>query len=163
MNISFSDRNIKPASVSQSSTFSWGGVPYGAERAIDGNMGTQSHTNCAWNTDIWYKMELGAVYCFPEIIIVQSHIGWYSYRMQDLKVLLVDGSAGTEHLCGTFRVNRVATIIGQTHSIPCDACGNQIKLLVRHDQREYPKSREWEQTQPACIHMWEIAALQTGS
>ena len=134
-----------------------------AERAIDGDKNTRSQTNCAWDTDLWYKMELDAVYCFPEIVIVQSHLNWYSYRMQDLKVLLIDRATGTESLCGTFRNTQVPTIAGQTYKIPCDRCGNQVKLLVRHNQSEYPKSREQGQTQKGCIHMREIRVVQTGS
>ena len=145
-------------SVSQSSTWQ-----FEAERAIDGDMNTISFTNWAWDTDLWYKMEFGAVYCFPEIVIAQSHLDWHAYRMNDLKVLLRDSSTGIEHFCETLRVRQVWTIAGQTQSIPCDACGNLVKLVVRHNQRDYPKSDDPKQTHPGCIHMREITAIQTGS
>ena len=134
-----------------------------AELAIDGDINTLSHTSCAWDTDLWYKMEFDAVYCFPEIVIMQFYQNYYSYRMQDLKVLLIDSATGTDSLCGTLRSTQVATIAGQTYKIPCDACGNQVQLRVRHNQSEYPKSRAQGQTQRGCIHMREIRAVQTGS
>ena len=148
-----SDSNIEPASVSQSSTFTY---HYAAERAIDGDMNTLSNTNCAWDTDLWYKMEFDAVHCLAGIVIVQSHFGFvYAFRMQDLKVILMDSTTGTESVCGTLRVRQVWTAEGQTYWIPCDiACGDQVKLLLRHNQGDY--------RYPGCIHIREMKAVKAG-
>ena len=153
--VSLSGPNIEPVSVAQSSTFKYQGVRYVAERAIDGDMNTVSHTYCAWNTDLWYKMELDAVHCVTGIALIQSHYGLaYAFRMQDLKVILMDSTTGTESVCGTLRVRQVWTAEGQTYWIPCDVCGDQVKLLLRHDKGEY--------SYPACIHIRELKAVKGG-
>ena len=144
---------MKPIAVTQSTTLVWLGERQPAGLAIDGRLDTGSHTNCAWDTDIWYKMKFHAVYCFSEIVIIQSHDNVYAYRMQDTKVIVINTATNTESLCGVLKVRNVYTVEGQTYKIPCDLkCGDEVKLTVRHD-----KSRDWLQ---ACIHMREIRAFQ---
>ena len=86
-----------------------------ASRAIDGELDTSSHTKCAWNTDIWFRMEFNDVYCFTEVIIIGSKLNGYAYRMQDTKVYVLDKEKGTEQLCGVLKVIGVYTIEGQTY------------------------------------------------
>ena len=85
-----------------------------AELAIDDDLSTLSNTIHAWNADLWYKMRFGAVRCFTEVVIVQSH-NWDSLakRMDDTKVFVVDTKTGTESLCGVLKVSDVLTLEGQ--------------------------------------------------
>ena len=55
-----------------------------AELAIDGDVQTFSHTDCAWDTDLWYKMKFDAVYCFTEVIVVQSN--WNNAERMDVRM-----------------------------------------------------------------------------
>ena len=71
-------------SVSQSSDY----VTDNASHAVDGDLRTISHTVCAYNTDIWYKMQFAAVYCFSDVTIIQSHLSVNAYRMEDAKVFI---------------------------------------------------------------------------
>ena len=143
---------VRPSSVSQSSVyFGWK-----AELAIDGDQETKSHTICDWDTDLRYKMKFAAVYCFSDVVIIQSFLDRNAYRMDDTKVFVVNTKTGTESLCGVLKVSDVLTIEGQTYRIPCDLkCGDEVKLTVRHDGGKYGKG--------ACIHMKEIKAFHTGS
>ena len=126
-----------------------------AERAIDGDRTTKSHSKCVWDSDVWYKMKFDAVYCFSEIDIIQSHLNENAYRMDDAKLLAVDSKTGTESLCGVIKVSDVLTIEGQTYRIPCDLkCGDEVKLTVRHDMGKYDRA--------ACIHMTEIIVFHKG-
>ena len=140
----------EPVSVSQISTYN----RHKAENAIDGNLNTKSYTQCAWNTELWYKMKFDAVYCFTEVIVVQSD--WNNAeRKDDTRMLIINTGSKTESLCGVLKVNDVLTIEGQTYRIPCDLkCGDEVKLTVRHDSGKYHKD--------ACIHMKEIEAFHTG-
>ena len=143
------------SSVSQSTTLTWNGTVLNAERAIDGDLTTVSHTNCSWNTDLWYKMKFDAVFCFSDVVIMQSHWHQTAYRMDDTGVFVVDSDTREESLCGVLKVSDVMTIEGQTYRIPCDLkCGDEVKLTVRHDNGKYDN--------PACIHMKEIKAYYTG-
>ena len=74
-------------SVSQSSDY-FTDIVYIASRAVDGDLGTVSHTKCAYNTDIWYKMQFAAVHCFSDVTIIQSHFDGNAFRMQDAKVFI---------------------------------------------------------------------------
>ena len=142
-------------SVSQSSTITYGGHHLVANRAIDGNMETKSHTKCAWNTDLWYKMDFDDVYCLSEVVIFQSHTeSWNAYRMQDTKVFTVNSNTGVESLCGILKVREDWTLEGQTYRIPCNSCGDGIKLTLRHSRSDYDHD--------GCIHMKEIKALKRG-
>ena len=139
---------VKPTTVSQINNYE----TRTAERAIDGNLNTHSHTDCAWDTDLWYKMKFDAVYCFSDVVIINSHTNDYSARMDDTEVFVVNTKTGTESLCGVLKVSDVLTIDGQTYRIPCDLkCGDEVKLTLRHE------------SQPVCIHTWEIMAFLTGS
>ena len=127
-----------------------------AERAIDDDLTTYSHTECAWNTDLWYKMKFGAVYCFSDVVIINSHLSEDSPRMDDLQVLVVSTEKGTESLCGVLKVGDALTMEGQTYRIPCNLkCGDEVKLTLRHDSGKYAML--------ACIHMMEITLFHTGS
>ena len=146
---------IKYSTVSQKSTLVWDGAAINAEFAVDDDLTTASHTNCAWNTELWYKMKFDAVYCFSDVVIIQSHLGHDAYRMDDTGVFVVSTKTGTESLCGVLKISDVMTIEGQTYRIPCDLkCGDEVKLTVRHVNGEYGKG--------ACIHMKEIKAFHTG-
>ena len=142
---------VRPSSVSQSSErFEWK-----AELAIDGDQETKSHTICNWDTDLWYKMKFDAVYCFSDVVIIQSYQDRNAYRMDDTEVFVVNTKTGTESLCGVLKVSDVLTIEGQTYRIPCDLkCGDEVKLTIRHDKDKYHID--------ACIHMREIKAFHTG-
>ena len=123
--------------------------------AVDGDLTTSSHTECAWNTDLRYKMKFGAVYCFSDVVIINSHFNEHSPRMDDLQVLVVSTEKGTESLCGVLKVGDVLTMEGQTYRIPCNLkCGDEVKLKLRHDSSKY--------AMVACIHMMEINAFHTG-
>ena len=74
-------------SVSQSSDY-FADIVYIASRAVDGDLGTLSHTICAYSTDIWYKMQFAAVYCFSDVTIIQSHWSGNAYRMEDAHVFI---------------------------------------------------------------------------
>ena len=139
---------VEPASVSQSSTYSTNK----AEAAVDGNLTTVSETLGSWDTKVWFKMKFDAFICFSEVVIIQSHHNGNAYRMEDVKVFVVNTDAGTENLCGVLKVSPVMTIEGQTYHIPCHLkCGNEVKLTVRHDEDLY-----WL---IAMIHMKEIMAF----
>ena len=144
---------VQPSSVSQSTTLSSGGEPMSAERAIDGNPTTGSHTKCKFQEEVWYKMNFDAVHCFTEVVIIQSSMNDNLNRMQDTQVIVLDAKTGTESLCGVLKVSNIKTIEGQTYRIPCDLkCGDEVKLTVQHKQEDY-----WKK---ACIHMNEITAYE---
>ena len=124
-----------------------------AENAIDGNLRTTSHTNCA--LDIWYKMTFDAIYCFSKVVIVQSKTNMYRNRMDGTDVFVVNTETGAKSLCGVLKVRSGTTIESQTYTIPCDQkCGNEVKLTLRHDKPKYYIE--------ACIHMKEITAFYSG-
>ena len=138
----------------QSSTVTYNGN-FDAERAIDGDLATRSKTQDGWNTDLWFKMKFDDVSCFSEVVIIQSYLNDYAFRMQDAKVFVVNTDEGTENLCGVLKVSPVKTIEGQTYNIPCHLkCGNEVKVTLRHDKGHY-----WIN---AMIHMKEIMAYGTG-
>ena len=56
-------------------------------------------------------------------------------------------ATGHESLCGILKIRDIYTAEGQTYKIPCDRCGDEVKVIVRHDQGL-----------EACIHMREIIA-----
>ena len=142
---------VKPSTVSQINNYE----TRTAERAIDGNLNTHSHTICDWDTDLWYKMKFDAVYCFFDVVIIISHTDYYYARMDDTEVFVADSDTGDESLCGVLKVSDVPTIEGQTYRIPCDLkCGDEVKLTVRHDSGKYDNV--------ACIHMTEIKIFQRG-
>ena len=144
---------VQPLSVSQSSTYK----DRSADQAVDGDLTTTSHTLCAWNTILWYRMKFDAVYCFTEVVIVQSH--WEKHnadRMDGIKVFVVNREKKTESLCGVLKVSDDLTIEGQTYRIPCDLkCGDEVKLTLRHDKGRYHVK--------ACIHMKEITSFGKGN
>ena len=139
--------------MSQSTTLTYAGTIRKAELAVDGDMSTWSHTKCAWSIDLWFKMKFSAVFCFSEVVIIQSHDSYYSARMQDTKVFVINTKTGTEHLCGVLKIRDVRTTEGQTYKINCDLkCGDEVKLKVRHDKSQYG--------QEGCIHIKEITAFR---
>ena len=143
---------VKPSAVFQSSTFGTDAV----DHAVDGDLETRSHTSCAWNTDLWYKMKFEAVYCFSHIGIIQSQLNDYAKRMDDTKVFVMNTQTGVEGLCGVLKVGAGETISKQTYNIPCDwKCGDEVKLTLRHDTGQYDYL--------ACIHMKELMAFTTGT
>ena len=143
---------VKPSTVSEISTLYDNKA---VDHAVDGDLRTRSHTECAWNTDLWYKMKFEAVYCFSHIGIIQSHWGNNPNRMDDTKVSVVNSWKGIESVCGVLKVRKGDTISKQTYSIPCDLkCGDEVKLTLRHDTKQYDYN--------ACIHMREIMAFTTG-
>ena len=100
-------------------------------------------------------MKFDSVYCFSDVVIINSHADAYTARMDDTKVLVVNTKTGTKGLCGVLKVSDVLTIEGQTYRIPCDLkCGDEVKLTVRHDKEKYHIN--------ACIHMREIVAFHKG-
>ena len=146
-----------PTSVSQSSTYVYTetGDIKKAENAIDGDLKTFAHTKCAWDTDVWYKMKFDAVYCFSDVVIINSKLNEYANRMDEAKVLVINTETGAESLCGVLKVTDVMTIEGQTYRIPCDLkCGDEVKVTLRHDKDKYRHE--------ACIHMNEISAFHKG-
>ena len=97
-------------------------------------------------------MKFDDVFCFSDVVIINSEQNIHAYRMDDTKVLVVNSDTGDESLCGVLKVSDVLTIEGQTYRIPCDLkCGDEVKLTLRHESK------------PVCIHIWEITAFQTGS
>ena len=126
--------------------------------AVDGDLTTSSHTECAWNTDLWYKMEFDGIYCFSDVVIINyiGHVDNNKYRMRDTKVLVINTDTGTESLCGVVKATGIQTIEGYTYRIPCDLqCGDEVKLTVRHDNGQYYNK--------ACIHMKEITTFLSGN
>ena len=98
-------------------------------------------------------MKFDAIHCFSEIVIMNDKLNENAYRMQDLKVFVVNTKTGTESLCGVLKMREVWTVEGQTYKISCDLkCGNEVKLTVRHNSGEYNNL--------ACIHMSEIKAYR---
>ena len=139
---------IKPESVTQSST----SRSLNAEIAVDGNMTSWTHTVCAWDEEIWFKMSFNATYCFSEIMIVQSHSEVYAYRMDNTKVFVVTTMTGRESFCGVLKIRGIWTTVGQTYRIPChQQCGNEVKLTVLH--------KYGIDEMIGCIHMYEILAF----
>ena len=121
-----------------------------AELATDDNMKTRCHTECAFDSTVWYKMRFDANYCFSEIMIVQSYHDESGYRMNGTKIAIVNTYTGEESLCGILSVKDQWSVKGQTYKIPCQLkCGNEVKLTVHR------KSGSAE----ACIHMEEILAF----
>ena len=101
---------------------------------------------------MWYKMQFDAIYCFSEVVIIQSHMSYSAFRMDDMRVLVVNNGERTESLCGVLKVRDVRTIEGQTYRIPCNLkCGDEVKLTVRHDRNSGYDIN-------ACIHMSQITA-----
>ena len=150
------ESQVRPAYVSQSSTLTYLGQLLKAENAIDGDLTTASHTYCAWDTDIWYKMTFDAIYCFSKVVIVQSKTNMYGYRMDGTDVFVVNTETGAKSLCGVLKVGSGTTVESQTYTIPCDQkCGNEVKLTLRHD-------KDIKNLPNACIHMNEITAFYTG-
>ena len=145
---------VEPVSVSQSSTYQ---TLY-PRLAIDADLATYSHTQCAWNTELWYKMEFDDVLCFSEVVIIQSHWGPRlnnnnAYRMDDTRVFVVNTIKAIESLCGRISISGDMTIDGQTYKISCDLkCGDEVKLKLLHDSGKHK----------ACIHMREITAFAIG-
>ena len=134
-------------SVSQSSTKGSGL----AEKATDNDLTFSSHTQCSQDREIWYRMSFGAVYCFTEIVIINSHWGGFRYRMEDMKVLVVNTDTNKESLCGILKIRSEQSVHGQTYKISCDMkCGDEVKLTVYHGTGDY--------NYDACIHMREIMA-----
>jgi hypothetical protein len=116
-----------------------------ADLAIDGDVSTASKTNCARNTDLWFKMSFNAIHCFSEIVI--KIFGQNRWQMHDVEVHILNNQKGTESLCGILKVSDNST----TYSIPCDlGCGDEVKLKLRHD-KTYAKS--------GCIQIREITAF----
>ena len=145
---------MKPSTASQSSTYR-NNNDVKAMFAIDGDLSTQAHTSCVKNTELWYKMKFDEVYCFSDVVIINSKQDKWADRMDDTKVFVLNTKTGTESLCGVLKVSDVQTIEGQTYRIPCDLkCGDEVKLTVRHDMGKYDRA--------ACIHMTEILAYHTG-
>ena len=135
----------RPSSASQSSTYSYNV----AENAIDDDLTTFSTTNSFWDKEVWYKMNFGAVFCFTEIVIINSHWNSFRYRMEDMKVLVVNLDTNKESLCGILKMKSEQSVHGQIYKIPCDMkCGDEVKLTVYHETGDY--------NQDACIHMYEI-------
>ena len=104
---------VRPSTVSQISTYD----SRKAEYAVDGDLSTYTHTKCLWDTSVWYKMKFDAIYCFSEVVIMQSHLSYSAFRMDDMKVLVVNNGERTESLCGFLRVKDVRTIEG--HIVVC--------------------------------------------
>ena len=127
-----------------------------AEYATDGDLNSISETQGGWNIDLWFKMKFDEVFCFFEVVIIQAKLNWYyAYRMQDLKVFVVNTDTGIDNLCEVLKISSVMTIEGQTYTIPCHLkCGNEVKLTLRHDRGSY--------THWAAIHMKEIMAFGAG-
>ena len=101
---------------------------------------------------MWYKLKLDTVYCFSDVVIIQSHLNNHANRMDGTEVFVANSKTGTESLCGVLKVRDIYTIEGQTYRIPCDLkCGDEVKLTLRDDTHKYN-----------CIHMIEISALHTG-
>ena len=145
-------RPVRPLTVSQSSTLGSGGSAQGAELAIDGDQYSRSNTICAWNTDLWYKMQFDAVYCFHEVVIIQDRRNHFAYRMDGTKVIVINSRSGAESLCGVLNVINDYSPEGQTYRIPCHVkCGDEVKLTLRHNSGEYSYN--------GCIHMEEITAF----
>jgi hypothetical protein len=137
--------------VSQNSVFVWKGKSLEAKYGIDGDMETSAHTNCGWNTDLWYKMKFGAVYCFSHVVITQGDRNLHAARMQDTNVFVVNTATNTRNFCGVLKISDNTTIEAQTYKIPCKLkCGDEVKLTLRHDSGEY--------THEGCIHIIEIKA-----
>lgn len=123
-----------------------------ADKAIDNDLATFANTLCAWNKTVWYKMTFGAVFCFTEIVIINSHSSVYRYRMQDMKVFVVNTATKGESLCGILKTRYGPSVQGQTYKIRCNMkCGDEVKLTVYHESGDY----DYE----ACIHMSEIMAF----
>ena len=142
---------VFPESVAQSSDYTReDGVVSVADRAVDGIYSTKAHTICSWSTDIWYEMTFSESYCFDEVVILQSHLNDYAYRWQDTQIFVSDSNTGAEVLCGVVKVTDKTA---ETYQIPCDACGDRIKLQVNH-----PKGGEYEEK--GCLHMREIKAFR---
>ena len=141
-----------PSAVSQSDTYGTAIADY----AIDGDEKTEAHTQCAKNTDFWYKMKFDSVNCFSDVVIINSkYLNDLRYRMSHTKVLVINRETEIENLCGLVGVSDVPTIEGQTYRIPCDLkCGDEVKLTLRHDSSNY--------TREACIHIYEITTFLTG-
>ena len=132
-----------------------------AENAIDGDLTTTSHTICALDTDIWYKMTFDAIYCFSKVVIVQSHTNGNGDRMDGTDVFVVNTETGAKSLCGVLKVGSGTTIESQTYTIPCDQkCGNEVKLTLRHDKNI--NDNYISNLYGACIHMREMEAFYTG-
>ena len=105
-----------------------------------------SHTICIENADFWYSMNFDAVYCFSQIVIIQSHDNDNANRMDGTKVNVVNSDTETQSLCGVLQVKMDGTLEAQTYRIPCNLkCGDKVRL---------------DQPNGNCIHMKEIMAFQ---
>ena len=96
-------------------------------------------------------MKFDAIHCFSEIVIMNDKLNENAYRMQDLKVFVVNTKTGSESLCGVLKVRNIWTIEGQTYKIPCDLkCGDE----VQHETENYNYNGR--------VHMRQINAFRTG-
>ena len=97
-------------------------------------------------------MTFDEVFCFSEIVIVNSHWSEHRHNLDDLKVYVVNRDTGTKSLCGILTTRAGSNLQAQTYSISGDKkCGNEVKLTLYHGSGKYAKM--------ACIHMAEIMAF----
>ena len=89
---------------------------YGAEKTIDGDFDTSSHTRCSYDIDIWFKMNFGMIYCFTEVKIFEaSYRNYNAWRLDGGKVFVSNTQTNTGSLCGVIQVIDENTIEARTY------------------------------------------------
>ncbi|KAL5262592.1 hypothetical protein ACHWQZ_G008106 [Mnemiopsis leidyi] len=136
---------VQPESATQSSTYN-GKV---AERAIDGSLSTESHTECAENTLISFNLQFASKYCFRKFRIFPTHLDPSRIinrkRMDGASLVITDNTKGKTEvlfdildLSGKFEDPYV-----ELRCFPA-LYGDSVELRVQKNNSL------------ACIHMYEI-------
>ena len=88
----------------------------GAEKTIDGNFDTSSHTRCSYDEDIWFRMNFGMIYCFTEVKIFEaSYHNYNAWRLDGGKVFVNNTQTNAGSLCDVIQVIEENTIEARTY------------------------------------------------
>ena len=124
--------------------------------AVDDDTFTSSQTECAYDKDIWYKMEFDQVRCFSQVIIHNAYHDYRAYRMNDLSVHVQNSKMNTGYTCGSIQTRESLRSSGQRYSVQCEGrCGVSVMLRVNHDRDNYSNR--------GCIHMKEVGVHFAGN
>ena len=94
---------MRPVSAEQSGTYS----DLYASKAIDGDFETGTHTACAWNANVWFRMNFESVHCFTKVDVYSMFPAGdqNAWRMHDAEVFVINTGSSSENLCGIIDAN----------------------------------------------------------
>ena len=82
-----------------------------ASFAIDGDLATGVHSNCARNVLIWLRLDLSREYCVESVRLVERKGGYYSGRMDGTEIFV--GAASAAGKCGELDISNSNTRPGK--------------------------------------------------